>query len=375
MLNDYFTGSVSQLIERARLLRAKVPRDLPRDYDTLAQACREKLNDLLVQLRSLLEEPMYREDRYQPERLRLFKRLVADLDIIETVGIAALDRAKDDDHKLNDLLERIAREIRYPLVTPVVTTLSQQYFHIMTELNLLCVPLTEGRFLLHLPDLYHELAHPLLIEKDDPIVEPIQIALFNAIRDALEYVAGELTKEDRRRGPEQPRFMLLRWEIAWVKYWMVEFFCDLFAVYTLGPAFVWAHLHLTAKRGEDPFAVPVLSLSSHPADDARMRVMLRALSVSGYSTEATTIKRRWRELLMQASAKPEPEYHRCFPEDLLTRVAEYARVGVEAIGCRLAKPTISDPIHSALNAAWDEFWRDPEGFVDWEKQSVARLMP
>ena len=28
-------------------------------------------------------------------------------------------------------------------------------------------------------------------------------------------------------------------EIAWVKYWMVEFFCDLFAVYTLGPAFVW----------------------------------------------------------------------------------------------------------------------------------------
>ena len=169
--------------------------------------------------------------------------------------------------------------------------------------------------------------------------------------------------------------MLLRWEIAWVKYWMVEFFCDLFAVYTLGPAFVWAHLHLTAKRGEGPFAVPVLSLSSHPADDARMRVMLRALSVSGYSAEATTIEGRWRELIMQASAKPEPEYHRCFPEDLLTRVAEYARVGVEAIGCRLAKPTISDPIHSALNAAWNEFWRDPEGFVDWEKESVARLMP
>lgn len=222
-MNIYFSGSVSQLIERARLLRAKVPRDLPRDYDTLAQCCREKLNELLVQLRSLLERPMYREDRYQPERLRLFKRVVADLDILETVGIAALDRAKDDDHKLNDFLERVAREIRYPLVTPVVTTLSQEYFHVMTDLNLLCVPLTEGRFLLHLPDLYHELAHPLLIEQDDPLVEPIQIALFCAIRSALEHISAELAKEDRRRGPEQPRFMLGRWEIAWVKYWMVEF--------------------------------------------------------------------------------------------------------------------------------------------------------
>ncbi len=374
-MNDYFTGSISQLIERARLLRAKVPRDLPRDYDTLTQACRDQLNALLVQLRSLLEEPMYREERFQPERLRFFKRVIADLDIIETVGIAALDRAKDDDHKLNDLLERITREIAYPLVTPVVTTLSQQYFHIRPGLNLLCVPLAEGRFLLHLPDLYHELAHPLLVELDDPIVEPIQVMLSTAIHDALGYVAGELVKEDRRRGPEQPRFMLRRWEIAWVKYWMVEFFCDLFAVYTLGPAFAWSHLHLAAKRGEDPFHVPIMMISSHPADDARMRAMLFALSDSGFLTEATTINGRWHELLTQTGAKTEPEYHRCFPNDLLRRVSQHARSGVEAVGCRLATPTTSDPIHTALNAAWSQFWSNPEGFVEWERESVARLMP
>jgi len=164
------------------------------------------------------------------------------------------------------------------------------------------------------------------------------------------------------------------WEIAWVKYWMVEFFCDLFAVYTLGPAFVWAHLHLTAKRGEDVFAVPVISLSSHPADDARMQVMLRALSASGFSAEALTIDGRWLNLLTQAGAKPEPEYHRCYPDDLLIRIAEHARAGVEAIGCRLATPTTSDPIHSALNAAWEEFWRSPEEFVDWERKIVEQLM-
>ena len=374
-MNEYFAGSVAQLIERGRLLRAKVPRDLPRDYDTLAQACRLKLNGLLDLLRSLLEEPIYRQADYQPERLRLFKRIVAELDMVETVGIAALDRAKDDDHKLNDLLERIAREIGYPLVTPVVTTLSQQYFCIVTELNLLCVPLTEGRFLLHLPDLYHELAHPLLIEQDDPIVEPIQAALFLALRDALGYLAEELAKEDRRRGPVQPTFMLQRWEIAWVKFWMVEFFCDLFAVYTLGPAYVWAHLHLTAKRGGDPFEVPILSPSSHPADYARMRVMLLALNLSGFSTEAASIDVRWRQLLAQVQAKPEPEYHRCYPDGLLGQIADYARKGVEEIGCRLATSTTVDPVHAVLNLAWDEFWRDPGAFVDWERDAVSVLMP
>lgn len=110
---------------------------------------------------------------------------------------------------------------------------SHDYFCIVEDLNLFCVPLTEVRFLLHLPDLYHELAHPLLIERDDPVVEPFQEAHFKALGDALGYLAAEKRKEDRRRGPRQPAFTLTRWEAAWMKYWMVELFCDLFAVYGL----------------------------------------------------------------------------------------------------------------------------------------------
>ena len=42
------------------------------------------------------------------------------MDILETVAIAPLDRAKADDHRLNELLEKITREIHYPLVTPLL---------------------------------------------------------------------------------------------------------------------------------------------------------------------------------------------------------------------------------------------------------------
>jgi hypothetical protein len=372
-LNDYFTAAIGQLIERARVLRTKIPRDLPRDYDTLAQTCQERLKGYLERLRSLLEDPMFQLSAYQPERLRMFKRIVGDLDIIESVGITALDRATDADHKLNSLLERIAREIRYPLVTPVVTTLSQQYFCIVTDLNLLCVPLVEGQFLLHLPDLYHELAHPLLTEVDDPVVEPFQEAHFDALKLVLDYLSTEMAKQDRRRGPEQPSFTLSRWEVSWVKYWMVEFFCDLFGVFALGPAYAWSHLHLSAKRGGDPFEVQLVSVSSHPADDARMRAMLFGLEAAGFTGEAVEIGSKWKQLLEHNDVTPEPEYFQCYPDELLRQLAADALRGVRDIGCRLATPTTPDPVHSLLNRAWSEFWTSPDTYSEWEKRAVASI--
>lgn len=372
-MDDYLKGAAAQLIERGRVLTAKIPRDLPRDYDTLAQTSRQKINAQLDHLKELSESPLFSHPSYRAERLRLFKRIVAEMDILETVAIAALDRAKADDHRLNALLERIALEIRFPLVTPVVTTLSQQYFHIYPDLNLMCVPLTEGQFLLHLPDLYHELAHPLLVEQNDPLIEPFQEHFLNALRDVLSYLGQEQSKEDRRRGPIQPRFLLRAWEKAWVKYWMTEFFCDLFATYTLGPAFAWSHLHLVAKRGANPFDVPLTSLSSHPADDARMRTMLRALDTAGFATESLQIRERWQTFLAHSGVKPEPEYHRCYPETIIHTLAERAKQGVLGTQVRIASLETKDPVHTLLNDAWKTFWKDPGSYVSWERKAVATL--
>ena len=68
--------------------------------------------------------------------------MVEDLDFLETVAISALVRVGDDDHKLNSLLGRICAEIDFPLIPPVVTTLSdfRLYYHIHCSLNLMRVP-------------------------------------------------------------------------------------------------------------------------------------------------------------------------------------------------------------------------------------------
>ena len=70
-------------------------------------------------------------------------------------------RSGPDDDFLNRLITGVCNEISYPLITPVISQMSQDYFHIYSDFNLLCLPLIESRFLLHLPDIYHELCHPL----------------------------------------------------------------------------------------------------------------------------------------------------------------------------------------------------------------------
>ena len=161
-MNEYFEGAVSQLLERTRQLCDLIPAGLGREVAALEVACRDRLKIVGKRLRLLRDRPELRESDNQRERLRLFRRARGELDHLESVAVTALCRWNAEDRWMNQIAERLAGEIRYPLPTPVVSCASQRYFHTYPDLRLVCVPLAEGRFLLHLPDLYHELAHSLL---------------------------------------------------------------------------------------------------------------------------------------------------------------------------------------------------------------------
>ena len=239
-------------------------------------------------------------------------------------------------------------------------------------MNLLFVPLIEGDFLLHLPDLYHELAHPLLAVANDPALEPFQNAFYSAADRVMEHLEGLERREDRRYGPRAYGLLLQRWVDAWIPYWLTEFFCDAFAACTVGPAYVWAHLHLIAKRGDNPFEIWDAA-RSHPPDDARMRVMLGCLEQCGSHAAAERVRKCWNDFLLETGFNPEPEYQRCVPDTLLSAVAADARTGVEGLGCRLATADTADEVHQLLNTAWDQFWMAPESYVEWERKAMQKL--
>ena len=370
MFEEYINGTLGELERRARVLRGMIPRDLPIYYATLVQACNDRLDGILCVLRDLRDIPELQDKRLRAERQRRLRRIVTALDRLESGGITALCRANDDDHYFNSLLERLRKEIKYPGALPTVSSLSQSYFYVDTDLNLMSVPLAERHFLLHLPDLYHELAHPLLVARDDPIIEPLQNRMLESAAVAMEHFHTLAREREGGRAPEQERDRLRTWEFYWGKHWIFEFYCDLFAIYTLGPAFAWSHVHLSAKRGVNPYDY---LMEQHPADAARMSVLLIGLRKIGYDDEAEKIAEVWQSVIGSSSYKPPSDFRTCYPQDVLKKIAKQGLKGVKAIRCRIAHAGCDDEIHTLLNEAWQRFWDNPREYAAWEDQKTKEL--
>jgi hypothetical protein len=328
-MNDYFDGAEADLLRRGQSLLGKIPAKVPTEFRLLTQKCRDELAKELDAVRTLKTLP-------KQTRLRKFRRIVAQIDFLEVNGFAALNRLNQDDKHINMLVEQIIQEINYPLLPPAVTLLSQGYFYMLPSLGLLGIPLGEADSLLHLPDLYHELAHPLVDQRYEPRVQPFRQGLLQGLEEVEDYIAQELEREHSSgRGPRTFTVYLTTWMKSWNESWLVEFFCDLFAIYTVGPAFAWAHLHLCVKRGVNPFAVPRFVATTHPADDARMTVMLHGLRHTGFIDEAQDIADHWQDFMKIAEYRPEPEYHRCYAPHLLKNLALIAYKAVETMGCQI----------------------------------------
>ncbi len=376
MIEAYLIGSIDQSIERIRQLRQVVQGPYRREYDGLRQICLMHLDAAHAALQCLAEETVVDTALQTPRRVREFKRIVEQLENVENVGAFALSRVSPDDDFLNHLITDVCDEIKYPLIPPVVSHISQDYFHIYLDFNLLCLPLMESRFLLHLPDIYHELCHPFHHKRntDLPALESYHAAYKQSLFVIAKYFRDEIAAADRLPKSESKIYQLQLWRTCWVKYWMQEFFCDLFGVLMAGPAFAWSHYHLCVKRGGDPFETPLMFVSTHPADDVRMHAMLMMLTKIGFPAEAKQIERAWRDFVKIMGYDSEAEYRQAYPEILLTKIVSIAREGIEGTGVMTAKPDALKPIVGLLNSAWQEFWRAPEGYQAWEATRFDALL-
>ena len=297
------------------------------------------------------------------------------LNSVEGIGVFALSRISKDDRFLNRFTTRICSEIAFPLRSPSASHISQDYFQIYPGFGLLCVPLLESRFLLHLPDIYHELCH---LFHHGPHIDLPELETYHAayVRSQFEMVRqfrDETIAAERLRKPVGLRDQLELWMTSWSKYWMQEFFCDLFAVSTAGPAFAWSHYHLCVERGGDPFETPLVSMTTHPADDARMRAALLMLTALGFDAEAQRIEGTWQDYVGTMDYFPAPEYRQCYPENLLSGIVAAAQEGIRGSGVVVARPDTLVPGVALLNEAWQVFWQTPEDYQVWEAEKLKAL--
>ena len=375
MIEGYIDAAIRQAQERARILKAKISNSSQvNEFVALRQTCENLIDDLIDNFGYLSTDSVILRQDLVAERIRLFRRLRADLTNVETTAVAALTRSHTDDAALSRLVADIHREIRCPLTPPTVTCLSRAYFSITPVFRLLEVPLAESDFLLHLPDLYHEVAHPLITEVNNPVIEPYQLEYSKFLGAALAYFDEERKTNLRSTGPRQYFGEIIETlEYAWTMGWANEIFCDLFAIYTLGPAYAWAHFHLTAGHDADPYEVQFMGPLSHPPDHARMEAMLIGLDLIGFADDAAVVRKKWQGLLDATGATQGEMFRRACPSELLERAAIHALEGVKRINCRIVTLQTTGKIHDLLNTAWEMFWSVPNEYHAWERDAVTNL--
>jgi hypothetical protein len=188
----------------------------------------------------------------------------------------------------------------------------------------------------------------------------------------------ELLRVKRREfGPEEIPMVIETIYSHW-KYWLKEFFCDLFALYTVGPSYAWSHLHLTVKMGDDIHGSNLLLPQTHPSDESRMRILLGALRNLGLDSEAQRIGSKWSEVI-KSVGKPPVEYQYAYPETLLEEISRLIldslrQSGFVIFSNELLVDRNKIDIRVILNEAWKVFWESkPEDFRGWEEKQVAVL--
>ena len=172
MLEDYLQSAASQLIERASGLKGKLPRPPLREFERLATQCCDGINRAIQELTTLRDNAAWKKPENASVRLLEFRRIASNVDRLENEAVAPIVRSSKDEGAMVKLLYRMSSEIVYPIELPTVSMLSQNYFFIRTDFKLMCIPLMETQFLLHLPDVYHELSHPLFRTQHDPRTKP-----------------------------------------------------------------------------------------------------------------------------------------------------------------------------------------------------------
>ena len=374
-MNKYLISIIYETIERAEYLKTKI--EFPLVYPELtglANRCVKILDDQIRIFSKILEA----QDKFSERSVwRNMRDGIRIIEMIEKWGIPALYAQKKDVGMLNKIAFSIHKEINLPLEPPPVSTLSTDYYYTAPVVDVIFVPLAESGFLLHLPDLYHEIGHYVSNYKSEKKLEKISQVYLEAYEEIYEIFEKTIIKRSRERGPEQTVLELKNFLINW-ENWLEEFFCDLFALYLLGPAYAWSHLHLVTKKNLNIYHLDLLSEQTHPADEARIQIMLDGLKLIGFDSISTEIENKWREV-MKPWGDPSVEYFNAYPRDLLTKIAKLILEGMKETGFSIVAPKIltngdSNSIRVILNDAWKRFWAlKPQEFREWEIKELKEL--
>jgi hypothetical protein len=379
-MKDYFRALILEQINRGLCLKKLIPHPLKyAELSSLADRCGRIIDETIGQLKFLLVELPKRDENDTRDIFRGIRRCAQNIELVEYFGISALYYETPEIGYLNKLAFRIHQEINLPLTPPSVACISTKYYYFHPFTNVIFVPVGESNFLLHLPDVFHEIGHEVLFNMENELrLKKVKESYFSAIERITNYYQDLLAKKIRETGPPTTPLIIAHIHSQWKTYWINEFFPDLFALYTLGPAYAWSHLHLVTKKSENVYEFSPILPQSHPSDDSRMKMLAIGLDKLGFQDEATSVLSKWKDIPLVVNTQPVVEYQYAYPKKLMNEIADIFLVGLKESHFSIATPKKFEgqnpnSIVRLLNDAWNLFWKNPDKFREWEERAIQKL--
>lgn len=369
MPRDFLAGQVRLLIKRCAIIIDRIDHwTVPDELATYTANLKQVVQGLQEQTNQLLADPDFAAAPLLKNHLDQFKRLVEAVEVLEFNPVALLDRYNERDHYFYRLASLFCSQSGYPYDSPLVDAHSTEYFAAQPLTNLIHVPAAEDEFFLALPDFVHELGHLFYAKRRREI-----LGAFTSILS--EYIEREKHKAIAASQSEAYQRHFDTLERVWLQRYLVEFACDIFATYLLGPAYGWSHLRLVISTGRQIYLPSFGDEETHPPDEARMRAVLAALEQLNSSHAVNAIRSKWTVFESAISASKDNEYDLCYPDAILAHVITVVLNSCQQAGLRSFQQTTTHQknLSAIINAAWSKFLQDPTGYGSWEAGQIRAL--
>jgi hypothetical protein len=370
---------ISEQIHRCARLDALIKYPIePIELYTLAERCKSLLKNYLESLKLQQQILTFSTTNEQLRTIYIeYRSIRRNIDIIENYGIAILKMNCEDLKYLNRPVGKIHNESCIPLQIASIASFSSDSYFFAHTTNVIFIPASDHTTVLNLPILYHELGHYISRNKDDSRLKNVKDAYLKCTKLFQLHYANELREKLLENAPEpivrRPAVMLEKW-----KRWFEEFFCDCVATFLCGPAYAWTWLHTTAKISSNPFEYSDELVSSHPSDEARFRICLHCMNVSGHKAEIDKLKARWETLPNIADKVASTVYPKAYPDSLMTQIATNIHEALKKDSFRIYEPKPACDkkefsITSTLNDGWASFWSEGDSFFEKETDIIEKL--
>ncbi|GAA4464930.1 hypothetical protein GCM10023189_44870 [Nibrella saemangeumensis] len=375
---DFLKTAYVDLYNRIRKLKSKIDaRSTEFDIDVSALFVQDTL-DLLETLEletfRIIESGFLDFELLMPNNLYLYNKYILRYEFIDSNLAEIILQYDAAERFFNRLINKIYKEsnilaIAKPIVT--LTSNSKKYYWVeqIAGVEILALPRGEEECLLHLPNLYHEIAHLFCFKyQDGNMLSKFIAELKRYFHAEWVRIKNEKVKVETRHAElEEVRTL---WETKWV--W--ELACDLIATFLVGPAYVWTALILNTKaQGED---LLYRWKPNHPPDATRIRIILLMLDKLDLQFEREQINQVWTKFLALTKNPRPTHYKSYFPDQILELLVEEVfsfckDARLVPISTLLKEPTTTFAVQ--LNETWSYARAHQSLFDIYERDFLLKL--